>query len=82
MPRSKGHNGAVLKVREDLEAALGALAEFDVRVSMVDLRIKQAIQRTGLRSLLEPACDELKQLTKDVSDARAQVLSAVDRLME
>lgn len=82
MSRNKGQNGQVLRVRADLEAALGALAQHEVRVSMVDLRIRQAIQRSGLRSLLEPACDELHMFHAEVCDARAQVISALERLSE
>lgn len=80
MPRSKGQNGAVGKVREDLEAALGAMADHDECSPRVVLRIQQAIRRTGLNALLVPALDDLVRMVKDVDDARAQVLSAVEKL--
>ncbi len=82
MPRKKGHDGVAVKVREDLEAVLGALADHDECVPLLELRIKQAIRRTGLSALLEPALDDLERMVKDVADARAQVCSAVERLME
>lgn len=63
-----------------LEAvALADHAECSPRVA---LRIEQAIRRAGLDTLLVPALEDLVRMVKDVSDARAQVLSAVQRLME
>ncbi len=70
------------KVRADMEAVLGALADHDECSPRVELRIRQAIRRTGLDALLVPALEDLMRMVKDVADARAQVLSAVDRLME
>ena len=70
------------KVRADLEAVLLALADMDECVPLVELRITQAVRRTGLRDLLVPALDDLKRMVKDVVDARSQVQSALDRLME
>jgi hypothetical protein len=35
-----------------------------------------------MQELLVPVLDELKRVTVDVADAKTQVLSAVDRLME
>ncbi len=82
MPRSKGHTGAVVKVREDLEAVLGALADHDECAPRLELRIKQAIRRAGLNPLLDPALEDLQRMIQDVADARSQVCAAVDRLME
>lgn len=73
-------NGRATQVRSDLEAALGALADHAECSQRVELRIRQAIRRAGLQSLLEPALDDLMRMVKDVDDIRAQVLSAVDRL--
>ena len=75
-------NGTVTKVRSDLEAALGALADHSECSPRVELRIRQAIRRAGLGDLLSPALDDLVRMVKDVDDARAQVMSAVDKLIE
>jgi len=82
MPRNKGQTGAVVKVREDLEAVLGALADHDECVPLLELRIRQAIRRAGLRALLDPALEDLQRMVQDVKDARSQVRAAVERLME
>jgi len=79
MPRKANGRG---KVRAELEGVLATLADLEECVPYVQLRISQAIRRTGMSDLLVPALDELKRVTKDVADARTQVLSAVDRLME
>lgn len=70
------------KIRGDMEAALLALADHAECSPRVALRIEQAIRRAGLGSLLAPALEDLVRMVEDVSDARAQVLSAVNRLME
>lgn len=70
------------KVRADLEVVLLALADHAECSPRVELRIQQAIRRTGLNALLVPALDDLVRMVSDVADARAQILSAVDRLME
>ena len=70
------------KVRADLEAVLAMLADIDECVPVVELRITQAVRRTGLRDLLVPALDDLKRMVQDVVDARSQVQSAINRLME
>lgn len=80
MPRSKGQDGQALRQREDLEAALGALADHAECSPLVRLRIEQAIRRAGLGSLLGPALDELDRMSADVADARAQILSAVEKV--
>ena len=59
-----------------------ALADIEGSVSYVQIRVDQALRRTGLYSLLVPAQEELVLMTKDVADAKTQVLSAVERLME
>lgn len=82
MPRNKGMNGAYVRLRSDLDAALGALADHAECSPRVDLRIRQAIRRAGLNALLDPALEDLERMISDVADARAQVLSAVGRLLE
>ena len=79
MPRTADGKG---KIRADLEAVLGALADIDECVPLVQLRINQAIRRTGLGDLLVPALSDLERMVNDVVDARLQVQSAINRLME
>ena len=79
MPRKADGKG---KIRAELEGVLVTLADLEECVPYVQLRISQAIRRTGMSDLLVPALDELKRVIKDVADAKTQVLSAVDRLME
>lgn len=70
------------KVRAELEGVLLMLADIEESIPMVALRINQAIRRGGLDGLLVPARGELERVAKDVEEARAQLLSAVGRLME
>ena len=79
MPRKAEGRG---KIRAELEGVLATLADLEECVPYVQLRISQAIRRTGMNDLLVPALDELKRVIKDVTDAKTQVLSAVERLME
>lgn len=79
MPRKAEGRG---KIRAELEGVLVTLADLEECVPYVQLRISQAIRRTGMNDLLVPALDELKRVIKDVTDAKTQVLSAVERLME
>ncbi len=68
--------------RADCEAALGALADYAECAERVELRIGQAIRRAGLTALLDPALVDLERMAMDVMDARSQVMSAMQRLME
>jgi hypothetical protein len=70
------------KVRAELEGVLLALADVEGCIPLMQLRVSQAIRRTGMQELLVPVLDELKRVTVDVADAKTQVLSAVERLME
>lgn len=79
MPRKAEGRG---KIRAELKGVLVTLADLEECVPYVQLRISQAIRRTGMNDLLVPALDELKRVIKDVTDAKTQVLSAVERLME
>jgi len=79
MPRKANGRG---KVRAELEGVLLSLADIGECVPVVEIRINQAIRRGGLDALLTPVLDDLRRMVVDVADARAQVLSAVDRLME
>lgn len=79
MPRKADGRG---KVRANIEGVLLALDDCDGCIAMVTLRIEQAIRRAGMHGLLFPALDELRRMGHDVSTARAQALSAVERLMK
>lgn len=82
MPRSKGQTGTVNKVRAELDGALLALAQLLDRIELVLLRVRQAIRRAGLDSLLLPAVEELESMVRDVKDAKAHVNAAAVRLAE
>ena len=75
-------NSVITQVRSDLEAALGALADHDECTPRVELRIRQAIRRAELGSLLDPALEDLERMVRDVVDARSKVCAAVAQLME
>lgn len=79
MPRKAEGRG---KVRAELEGVVLCLADIEECIPLIQLRIEQALRRTGLHGLLVPAQDELRRMTVDVADAKTQVLSAVERLME
>lgn len=82
MPRTKGQSAAVVVVRADLEAALGALADHGECAPRVMLRIRQAAKRTGLYDLLNPALEDMERMVRDVDDAKSQVLCAVNRMTQ
>lgn len=72
----------VRKVRADLDGATLALVDWQEVEPFVRLRIKQAIRRAGLGDLLAPALEDLDRMGKAVLEARQQVNTAIDRLME
>lgn len=80
MPRRKGMVKSTLLIREDLEAALGALADYDECYPLVELRTRQAIRRAGLDSLLVPALEDLARMVADVRDAREQICAALGKV--
>lgn len=82
MPRTKGQDGSTLKMREDLEAALGALADHRECSPRVMIRVAQAIRRAGLDGLLSPALEDLERMIADVADAQGQVCAALSRMKE
>lgn len=82
MPRSKGQCKSVLKVRADLEAALGALADHGECSPRVEIRIRQAIRRADLDNLLLPALDDMERMISDVTDAKLQVRAALAKIAE
>lgn len=64
-----------------LQIVMGAEEKAEA-VSMVRLRVEQAIRRAGLHGLLVPALDELGRIDAAVGDMRAAVQSALTRLLE
>jgi hypothetical protein len=80
MPRISGQDKYALKMREDLEAALGDMADYMECNQRVSLRIGQAIRRAGLGNLLVPALDDLARMDADVVSARAQVMSVLAKM--
>lgn len=82
MSRTKGQDKHALKVRAELEGALGDIADYLECNQLVALRIQQAARRTGLGNLLVPALDELARMDADVASARKQVVAALARMQE
>jgi hypothetical protein len=70
------------KVRADLEGATLALVDVEEVLPDIVLRIEQAIRRSGLTSLLEPALHDLSRIDRAVRDAKSQVNTATVRLLE
>jgi len=70
------------KVRADLEGALLSLVDVEEVLPTVVLRIEQAIRRSGLTSLLDPALQDLARITRSVREAKGQVSTATVRLLE
>lgn len=67
-------------VRAALESIAAELAVVKEASLIVHLRADQAIQRTGLSALLDPALNELEQISRSVMTAQAQVRSALAAL--
>ncbi len=70
------------KVRADLEGASLALADMEELVSLITLRIEQAIKKAELNSLLSPALADLMHMSMALSEAKAQIKSAIAKLLE
>ena len=81
MPRSRGWGKEMGAVRADLEAVTLALVDCDEVMPEIILRINQAIRRTGLTSLLEPALDDLERMASDHREAKSMVGAAVSKLV-
>lgn len=79
MPRKAEGTG---KVRAELEGATLALVDVEEVLPEIVLRIEQAIRRSGLTSLLEPALQDLTRIARSVQDAKSQVNTATVRLLE
>lgn len=70
------------KVRAELEGATLALVDVEEVLPEIVLRIEQAIRRSGLTSLLDPALQDMARIARSVHDAKSQVNTATVRLLE
>jgi hypothetical protein len=70
------------KVRAELEGVTLALVDVEEVLPEITLRIEQAIRRSGLTSLLDPALDDLVRISHAVCDAKMQVNVAMVTLMD
>lgn len=82
MPRQKGHDRRAVRLREDLDAAVLALVDGQEVFPSVQLRIRQAIERSGMSALLKPALDDLVRLANDVAEAKKHISAAGQQLTE
>lgn len=69
-------------IRHSIEAIGTELAIMEDAQAFAGIRVRQAITRTGLNSLLDPALDEIQQIERSVCAARNHVAVALARLME
>lgn len=70
------------RVRAELDGVMLALVDWQEVEPFVRLRIEQAIRRSGLRDLLEPALKDLDRMCQAVDEAKRQVAAAYDRLVD
>ena len=70
------------KVRAELEGVTLAMVDIEEASPFIRQRIEQAIRRSGLGSLLEPALDDLQRICTSTASAKAQVNAAISKLME
>jgi hypothetical protein len=70
-------NGRDTQIRAALETIAAELAVMKDAGLIARLRVDQAIQRSGLAALLEPALDEQDRIARSVTTAQAQVNSAL-----
>jgi hypothetical protein len=74
-------NGVVGSQREALENALAALVRVEYLHPITRIRVRQARDRSGLVSLLEPALSEMDEMVKSVSCAKREVVHALAQLV-
>jgi hypothetical protein len=70
------------RIRAALEGVAAELAVVCNTSPLTRLRISQALQRTGLVSLLDPALDEIDEITHAVESARVQVGMALEAMVK
>ena len=70
------------QVRAALEGIAAELAMVYETGPITRLRVMQAMQRTGLVTLMSPALDELDDMSKAIREAQTQVATALEKLME
>lgn len=59
--------------RQEQEAAVFALVTALTRLEMVQLRVRQALRRSGLIDLLQPAVEQLEKLGREIEEAKDYV---------
>lgn len=77
MSRSLGMDGNTVKLRGALENVSTSLGMIDEYLPVTRLRVKQARDRSGLGSLLDPALAELDEVRREVQTMKREVASAV-----
>jgi len=70
------------QLRHSIEAIATELAVMDDAQAFASIRVQQAVTRTGLNSLLDPALDEIQQIQRSLCAARGHVTAALASLME
>ena len=70
------------KIRATLEGAVLALIDVEEVVPFVRQRIEQAIRRTGMNALLEPALEDVDRIVQATQDAKSLVSTATSELMK
>jgi hypothetical protein len=81
MPRSKGQDGRVVSLTRSLENATAALVHCEYIERITRLRVEQARHRSGLHDLLNPALQELDEMTRSVQVAKQEVAQALAQLI-
>jgi hypothetical protein len=68
-------NGQAVRVRADLEGVALALVDCEEVMPELELRIRQAIRRSGLTSLLEPALEDIERMAADICEAKKSLIA-------
>jgi hypothetical protein len=66
-----------VRLAEHIEGAMAALVRWEYIERITRLRVEQARHRSGLHDLLDPALQELDDMTRSVQAARTQVSQAL-----
>ncbi len=82
MSRSKGMDRRASRLRADLDGATLALVDCEEVMPEIELRVNQAIRRSGLSALLSPVLEDLERMTADIHQAKLLVACATVKLME
>lgn len=58
------------------------MVDIEEVVPFIRQRIEQAIRRSGLSALLEPALEDLQRICMSTASAKTQVNAAISKLLE